>query len=427
MSQNIPFGDKVIESCIAIYKDGGARHEVASHIRAVTDLKRTASFRWAKVIWDNEFGSEEIEDEPDFECPKNSAKFKQETENKATALSNKSDNIRTLDDLLKVCEVDLDVWQVDRHIVNKWEVAAKDDSGVLKHAPLYQVKAWLSRKEEKQLENVIELINSRVRPQPKRSTANNDSSYMYEISIPDLHLSKLCWGKEAGEDYNIEIAADIYRDAVDNLLGRVDLSKIKKVILPTGNDFFNSEGLSGATTRGTRQDDDSRWQKSFSVGCDLIAGTAEKISEKTDVEIILVSGNHDYERVYYLGAYLQAFFRNDDRVQINNKPTARKYVQFGKNLILFTHGNQEKQVDLPLLMATENENFSKCKFRTAHLGHLHQHQVKENFGVSVKILPSLCPADAWHSEKGYIKNKRAAMGFLYDSKNGEIANYYYNI
>lgn len=429
MSSQIPFDNSIIKECLRIYNEGGARHEVASFIRNKTDLKRTASFRWAKVIWENEFNENSLISEGgdnEFEPPDKSTNFKQETENRAVAQS-KSDNIKTLDDLLRVCEVDLETWQVDRHIVNKWEVAAKDDSGVLRHAPLYQVKAWLSRKEEKQIENVINLINKTVLPKSPRKPKEGSSSLMYEISIPDLHLSKLCWGKESGEDYNINIAADVFREAVENLLSRVDLEKLDKVLLPVGNDFFNSEGLSGATTRGTRQDDDSRWQKSFSVGCSLISDTVEKIADKTNIEVVLVSGNHDYERVYYLGEYLKAFFRNDERVKINNNPTARKYVEFGENLILFTHGNNEKQADLPMLMATEHPNFSKCKFRTAHLGHLHQERVKETYGVSVKILPSLCPADAWHSEKGYVKNKRSAIGFLYDAKNGEIANYYFNI
>ena len=69
--------------------------------------------------------------------------------------------VRTLDEMLEICEVDLDVWKVDRYLINKWPVGAKaskkdlvwedgrltgsvyEDGLVI--APLFQVKVWLSR------------------------------------------------------------------------------------------------------------------------------------------------------------------------------------------------------------------------------------------------------------------------------------------
>lgn len=71
--------------------------------------------------------------------------------------------IKTLEDLLAAAKVDTDTWEVDRWVVNKWPVGAKArdaslswDGGVMsgtveEHgltvAPLWQVKAWLVRKE----------------------------------------------------------------------------------------------------------------------------------------------------------------------------------------------------------------------------------------------------------------------------------------
>ena len=64
--------------------------------------------------------------------------------------------VKTLNDLIRVCKIDLDTWRVDRWVANKWEVGGYDraegdsgnwhrDYGKLKVHPLYQVKAWLSR------------------------------------------------------------------------------------------------------------------------------------------------------------------------------------------------------------------------------------------------------------------------------------------
>jgi hypothetical protein len=67
--------------------------------------------------------------------------------------------VYTLDQLLKACKVDLKVWQVHNHVVNQWQVAMKVKNGDKEHVetvPLYQVKAWLIRK---QLQAVFPVIN----------------------------------------------------------------------------------------------------------------------------------------------------------------------------------------------------------------------------------------------------------------------------
>jgi predicted phosphodiesterase len=421
---------KLIKECLDLYKDGSSRMEVARHIMSETGLKETASKVRAKNIWDENFDN-------DYD-PKNALRSEEavspekatfdEKKDTATAES-KSSNIRTLEDLIDVCKIDLNIWEIERYIVNKWEVAAKGSDGVMKHSPLYQVKAWLKKKEVTKAKEVIELFKKELLALPRPvKTRNASGKYVYEISIPDLHLSKLCWGKETGyEDYDIKIASNLFKEAMHYLVSKVEVNTLDKIVLPIGNDFFNSEGLSGMTTKGTRQDDDSRWPKSFQVGCNLIAELVDELSKSVNVDIIIVPGNHDFERCFYLGEFLSAWYRNNDAVRIDNSPTSRKYVSFGKNLILFTHGNEEKAANLPLLMATENPNFSDCKFRTAHLGHFHGTEMKEYNGVKVRILPSLCAPDAWHSNKGYVGNVRSATAFLYEKDNGEVANFYYNI
>ena len=54
------------------------------------------------------------------------------------------DNPKTLEELLKSCNVDTDIWKVDKYVVNKWETAMKTKDAIV-HRPLFQVKAWLVR------------------------------------------------------------------------------------------------------------------------------------------------------------------------------------------------------------------------------------------------------------------------------------------
>jgi len=79
--------------------------------------------------------------------------------------------IHTLDELLKFCEVDLELWEVERFIVNKWEMGYIASSHQTKNVtkkteetnkqytadaePLYQVKAFLRRKKFTDLEHAV--------------------------------------------------------------------------------------------------------------------------------------------------------------------------------------------------------------------------------------------------------------------------------
>jgi predicted phosphodiesterase len=61
-------------------------------------------------------------------------------------LESKSARITTLAQLLAFCAVDLDEWMVESHTLNKWEIGAKTDEGEIVVEPLYQVKAFLKRR-----------------------------------------------------------------------------------------------------------------------------------------------------------------------------------------------------------------------------------------------------------------------------------------
>lgn len=71
--------------------------------------------------------------------------------------SRKGKRIKTLKDLLAHCEVDLGVWEVERHVINKWEVGAKDADGEIVVEPLFQVKAWLRKRK-------LETVHPTIRP-----------------------------------------------------------------------------------------------------------------------------------------------------------------------------------------------------------------------------------------------------------------------
>jgi len=168
--------------------------------------------------------------------------------NTATAWS-KSERITTLDQLLKVCGVDLDVWKVDRYLVNKWEVGAKPEwkdltwqAGAIVeghiHAeglivePLFQVKAWLVRREPEPVQPVIAPIECRVSfnapPQGKsegiqRALVLCDPHFGYRKNVATAQLKP--FHDRRAIDLALQIAAACEPDRIDWLGDIFDMAE----------------------------------------------------------------------------------------------------------------------------------------------------------------------------------------------------------
>lgn len=353
-------------------------------------------------------------------------------------------NIRTLEQLIKACDVDVKEWQVDRFVVNKWEVGRKaksiamtysdgvangqvHDSGEIFVEQLYQVKATFIRKVEV-ISVQAELANLReefkrtapaLKPikRPKKQAGN-----MLELSIPDLHIGKLAWGKETGHgDYDVRIAESLFDQAVNTLIERTQAYKFDEICFVVGNDLLNSDNLDGNTTAGTPVTNDSRYQKTFKVARLMVTRAIERLREIAPVRVIVVSGNHDKLGAWHLGDSLECYFHKCPDVTVHNEPTARKYYQWGKVMLMWTHGDKAKANRLPLLMATEQPAiFGATAFREIHTGHLHKVHLEETNGVRVRILPSLSEADDWHSENGFVGNMRSAEAYVWSLTEGLI-------
>jgi len=255
---------------------------------------------------------------------------------------------------------------------------------------------------------------------------------LLEISIFDPHFGKLAWAEETGDDYDIDIAEARFIEAITGLLSRVNLTQVERIHLPIGNDLFNVDTETGTTTAGTPQDCDSRFAKMVKRVKNVVIKSIDKLSSIAPVDVTIVSGNHDSTTSFMLGEILEAFYHNNENVNINNSPKWRKFYQFGNNGFMYTHGNNEKHSELGIIFATEMpELWADTKYRFVKLGHFHKNKtteyitVDDKLGVQVQILPSLSGTDEWHYSKGYLSNKQA-KAFLYDKVEGEIATYTYN-
>jgi len=233
----------------------------------------------------------------------------------------------------------------------------------------------------------------------------------YEISLPDIHYGKLT-------ELTVEAAEEQFMNTVQNLVDKAKGLNIEKFILPIGNDGMNSEGMRFTTTKGTFQHDSIGWRESFHGYCHLMTRAIDYLKAKAPVQIVVVSGNHDFERMFYAGDVIKGWYRNDKNVVVDNSMESRKYVEYGVNMIMYTHGDKEKPSEMPLIMATEQpEMFARCSVREVHCGHLHKEMVNEYRGIKVRFIPSICANDDWHKTMGYSAI-RTGQAYIWSKTNG---------
>lgn len=326
---------------------------------------------------------------------------------------------KTLDEVVRLCKVDLDKWEAKGFLMRRgakgyaWSArfAAKDapldirpyvsayEQAVAKHAP----KNW---------------IYKQVNPKER--------DCLYVLNAHDLHMAKLAWSPETGfADWDIRIADRTYRATIDELMSKAPVHRIEEVVLIAGSDMMQVDNDRSSTSAGTYVDSDSRLPKIFDVSALMLTDVIEKLATQVRVRVVVIPGNHDAVTSYFIGRYLQAFFRNHPNVIVDATPKSRKYVPYGKTLIGFDHGDETNLKELPLLLMRENQaTISQFKWQEVLTGHLHRESVDEYKGVKVRIAPALCSADKWHARKGFVLNLRQCQGLLYQRENGLEAIYY---
>ena len=277
------------------------------------------------------------------------------------------------------------------------------------------------RKQDYFLEKIHRLVTEHEwkyeRPEvPLRPVAT--SGLMLEVPIVDLHVAKLAWAPETGENYDIKIAERRFMDVIHDVIERAQKYEFEQVVFPIGNDFFNYDSVDGATTKGTPQDNDSRWAKMFLKGRELLITAVDLLSQIAPVKVFQIPGNHDYVTSWYAVVCLHDWFRNDENVTVDISPQSRKYVEFGKCLIGFTHGDKEKKRIFGNMQVEVPEAWGRTLYREWHTGHLHHEVVKEEHGVKVRSLSSVTATDAWHYVSGYVGALAVSQSFVWDKEKG---------
>ena len=382
-----------------------------------------------------------------------------------------SGQARTLEELLAKANVDLSIWEVESYEIkdNTYQVSAKEREQDLKWTkevgkgghPVQIMEGTATRGDWQTKDNKTFYIRVKLRRKKNTFDAdkfrselietvkkespvvppihrNKSGSHCLEINIFDLHLGKLAWEPETGGNYDNKIAQKRFFDAIDYLSGMAQMFDIDEIMFPFGNDFFNSDSdyPYPMTTAGTPQENDLRWQKSFRTGRQMIIQAVDQLSQIAPVKLIGVQGNHDFQKVFYLGDVLEVKYANNPNVTVDNTPRTRKYYQYGKNLIGLTHGRGSDVPESRLLLLMPQEvpqMWADTKYREWHCGDIH-HKKKvsikseeDHQGITIRYMRTLKSSDSWEYQKGYVGSIGGAEAYIWHKEQGLVSVFNYNL
>ena len=267
------------------------------------------------------------------------------------------------------------------------------------------------------LDAVIDIISKIKIPEIKPFDNNHkDTPYMLELPIMDLHLGKLAWGKETGDsDFDLKIGEQLYKDTINELVYKVLRSnyELSQIVFPVGQDYFHFDNPKVQTTSGTQLDSDTRWQKMYSTGIEMLIWAIEKLRQLAPISVMWVPGNHDEELSFTAVVALKHIYSQTAGVQVDASPTVRKYVLWKNNLIGFAHGREEGKRISGLMQTEAPDKWAASSIREMHLGDLHQEIVQEENGVLLRWISSVTPADAWSASKGFVTAQRKAPALVW--------------
>lgn len=371
-----------------------------------------------------------------------------------------SRNVHNLEDAIKLADVDLAIWEVERYVINTWEMGRKDktvdidleketpkkgssvghikvnDTGKVFVQPLVQVKVWLKKKDDRQrsLEDLLKAIEEkapiiRLKPVPKSETPHRRS---LELDIMDAHVGLLCQQPEADAPWDLDLAASHILAAIDDLLAKVaPHGPFEEVFMPFGNDFTHSDNVFHTTTAGTPQPESIDWHRVFGAAEALSIEMTERVRKAAPaVHIYEVPGNHSRVTDFCLARLLKAFYRTEPSVHVDASTSPYKFHRFGVNLIGFEHGHSIKPIRMSGLLANERRHdWAEVEYKEWHLGDQHRKGSAdfEEQGVSIEHVPGIVAPNSWHRIKSYNHQKRGAFAYVYDFYTGPIARFQHNI
>lgn len=337
--------------------------------------------------------------------------------------------------------INLSERQVRRHLkemeirAGQRGIGAYTDTSTLYDADGEVRLQWVKSKRGQNEKNAamqafVEELSAGIKPRKRqKAPKHTEKDMMVGIPIGDHHWGLLCWAPEVGENYDLKEAERLLANGIDYL---VDVSPASETaLLANLGDFLHVNDRTNKTPgNGHLLDADGRFSKIARAAARGLAHAVERLLEKhKTVRLVNAPGNHDPDATHWLALVMDAWFRNEPRVEVEIKPSMFHFHQFGANMICVTHGHTVKLPDLPGTMAAlAPKMWGDTAYRVAWTGHIHhasQLAVKENRGAIAESFGVLPPSDAYSASMGYV-SQREMHSITFKKSGGVLCRNTYN-
>ena len=270
---------------------------------------------------------------------------------------------------------------------------------------------------KRSVEDITKKINP-VDATPAPMYTNEDILVKYPLGDP--HFGLLTWHKEVGEDFDLKIAKQSSLSAMQNLVDSAPNAN-ECLILDLGDTLHTDDQTNKTKASGHQLDVDGRFDKLFDMALHILTSMINIALKKHNiVRFRKTRGNHDPDASIAIGAFIEAYYRNDPRVIVERSPSIFWSYKFGKTLHFSTHGHTTKQKDLPEIIAHDCKDvWSDCNFVYADTGHIHHQSVIETRSCICESHNSLAAGDSYNYGHGY-RSRRNMKAITYHKEYGEI-------
>ena len=262
----------------------------------------------------------------------------------------------------------------------------------------------------------------RLKPRLYSGTNVLNADLINVYTLTDCHVGMQAWGKETGDDWDLEIAETTLVGCFEAMMKGA--ANAETCVIAQLGDFLHYDGLTAITpSHGHHLDADGRFSKMVQVAIRILRRVIElALTKHKLVHVVMAEGNHDLASSVWLRHLFQALYENEPRVQLVDRECPYYALQFGKVMLAWSHGHLAKKDTLPGLFADMyDEMWGATKKRYVHCGHMHHEHIKMHAGMTVHQHPTLSARDAYAARGGWSA-LRQVTGLTYHRVYGQVAS-----
>ncbi len=239
-------------------------------------------------------------------------------------------------------------------------------------------------------------------------------------TLTDAHVGMLAWHREAGEDWDLEIAERTIIGCFAEAIRSTPASAT--AVFAQLGDFLHYDSLRPETpTSGHLLDADGRFTKMVEAAVRILRRVIAMLLEKhAHLHVVMAEGNHDMASSVWLRTMFKALLENEPRVTVDDSALPYYVFEFGEVMLAWHHSHLKKMDGLPQLMAAQfPQIWGRTRWRYVSTGDKHHASEKEHPGIMVIQHPTLAARDAYAARGGWFAN-RAMSAITFHRRFGQV-------